>query len=125
MDANAVFLISGIFVLILFLAIFWLIQKNRELSQGFGELAFAKSSQSVKYGKTTEQWIPLSSRFPLNRQKFRFLGNPIDGIAFEENKIVFCEFKTAGAKLSENQQAIKKLVQDKKVEWLELRADEK
>jgi predicted Holliday junction resolvase-like endonuclease len=79
----------------------------------------------VKYGKTSEQWIPLSEKFPYDKQKFRFLGNPIDGIAFLDDKIVFCEFKTHSAQLSPTQKNIRDLVERKKVEWMEMRMDEK
>jgi len=69
----------------------------------------------------TEQWIPFSKDFPYNSKNFKFLGQPIDGIAFEEDKIVLCEFKTNTSTLSEKQKQIKQLVESKKVEWLEFK----
>ncbi|MBN1940973.1 MAG: endonuclease [Candidatus Diapherotrites archaeon] len=112
-------------VIIAFLVIFLviLLYKFFNLQQDFDDLKFRKGSQSVKYGKLTEQWIPMSSKFPYPSENFRFLGMPIDGLAFNEDKIVFCEFKTNKAGLSPKQKAIKELVQGKKVEWLELRMD--
>lgn len=98
---------------------FW--KEGAELKQELESLQFAKSSQSVKYGKLSEQWIPLSEQFPYNPESFRFLGNPIDGVAFEEDKIVFCEFKANKSQLSEKQKRIKELVEDRKVEWFELK----
>jgi predicted Holliday junction resolvase-like endonuclease len=44
-----------------------------------------------------------------------------DGVAFLDDKVVFCEFKTASSTLNENQKRIKRLVSDRKVEWLELK----
>lgn len=88
---------------------------RRELS----ELRFQKSSQSVKYGKLTEQWIPFSEQFPYPAEKFRFLGEPIDGIVFEDDEIVLCEFKASNSKLNEKQRRIKELVEKKRVKWLE------
>ncbi len=114
-------LLAIIVFLIIFIA--FLFSKLGGLQRMLSELSFRKSSQSVKYGKLTEQWIPFSEKFPFPSQNFRFLGNPIDGIAFNEDKIIFCEFKTNTAGLSEKQKNIKKLVQEKKVEWLELRAE--
>jgi len=106
--------------LILAALVYFLYSKYSALKNDFSELAFSKKSQSVKYGKLTEQWIPFSSEFPFDSASFRFLGNPIDGIAFNEDSVVFCEFKTNKSVLSEKQKKIKKLVQEKKVEWLEM-----
>src|SRR3990167_9492678 len=83
--------------------IFLLIQKLKSLESMFSDLEFKKSSQSIKYGQLTEQWIPFSKEFPYNSQDFKFLGQPIDGIVFSENKIVFCKFKTNTSNLSEKQ----------------------
>lgn len=95
---------------------------NKELRQELAELQFAKSSQSVKYGKLSEQWIPLSESFPYSPEGFRFLGSPVDGVAFEDDRIVFCEFKANKGNLSEKQKRIKELVKERKVEWFELKA---
>ena len=109
------------FTLLLLLVCVLLYRTFRRLSLELQELRFSKGSQSVKYGKLTEQWIPFSKDFPFSQEKFRFLGNPIDGLVFEENKIVFCEFKTASSQLNENQKKIRDLVQNKNVEWLEFK----
>ncbi|MDO8625030.1 MAG: Holliday junction resolvase-like protein [Candidatus Diapherotrites archaeon] len=109
------------FAAVLFVLVVWLFSKANALQRRLDELAFSKSSQSVKYGKLTEQWIPFSDKFPFDANKFRFLGNPIDGVAFLDDRVVFCEFKTASSTLSETQKRIKKLVLDKKVEWTELK----
>ncbi|MFH1587406.1 MAG: Holliday junction resolvase-like protein [Candidatus Diapherotrites archaeon] len=85
------------------------------------EISFRKSSQSVKYGKMTEQWLPFTKDFPFRSEDFRFLGNPIDGIVFEDDEIVFCEFKTSKSQLSEKQKKIRELVKKKKVDWFEYR----
>ena len=92
-----------------------------KLRTQLSELSFKKSSQSVKYGKLTEQWIPFSEDFPYSPSKFRFLGEPIDGIVFGEDAITFTEFKTASSRLNEKQRRIKELVEKGKVKWLEFR----
>ncbi len=115
-------IILGVIVFCLFVAVFFLLKKLQSTEDRFRELSFSKQSQSVRYGKTTEQWIPFSSEFPFDSSDFRFIGSPIDGIAFEDSRIVFCEFKTASSQLSEKQKRIRELVKSKKVEWLELSA---
>ncbi len=106
-------------VLALFLLFFY--RKFRALEAELSALEFKKQSQSVKYGKLTEQWIPFSAEFPFPAEEFRFIGSPVDGVAFTDDRIVFCEFKAAGSRLSEKQKSIKELVRKKMVEWLELK----
>ena len=113
-------IIFGIMIVILVIVVAFLFEKNQSLLLRVNQLSFAKSSQSVKYGKMSEQWIPLSEQFPFDSHQFRFLGSPIDGVAFEEDQIVFCEFKANTSQLSDKQKKIKKLVEEKKVSWLEL-----
>lgn len=85
---------------------------------------YKKSSISIKYGKFLEHYIPWIKRiFPYSPEKFRFIGNPIDGILFNDDKIIFMEFKTGKSKLNENQVKIKNLVKNKKVGWKEIRID--
>jgi predicted Holliday junction resolvase-like endonuclease len=116
-------LILGGVILLLAAACYFLYQRIRELSEYTNSLQFSKQSQSVKYGKMSEHWIPLSEKFPYDKTRFRFLGNPIDGIAFLDDKIVFCEFKANTSKLSTSQENIRELVKNKKVEWHELRME--
>lgn len=113
-------LIAGVIILILGGICLFLYRRVQALSEYTNSLQFSKQSQSVKYGKMSENWIPLSTRFPYDKEKFRFLGNPIDGIAFLDDKIVFCEFKTNTSKLSHTQENIRELVKSKKVEWNEI-----
>jgi predicted Holliday junction resolvase-like endonuclease len=81
------------------------------------EELFRQRSLSSTYGRITEQWIPLSSRYPYDPQHFRFLGSPVDGVQFEEDRVVFIEFKANKSRLSESQKRIKKLVQEGYVYW--------
>ncbi len=110
-----------LFVLLLvsFVLIYFFYSRYENLKEELTELHFLKKSQSVKYGKLTEQWIPFSSGFPFDSSDFRFLGNPIDGIVFCEDKIVFCEFKSNKSSLSQKQKKIKQLILNKKIEWFE------
>lgn len=75
-----------------------------------------------KFGRTFEKFAPFSKEFPTNDlSKFVFLGQPIDGIIFEEDKIVIVEIKTGKSPLTKNQAKIKKLIEEGKVEFVEVR----
>ena len=76
---------------------------------------FRKRSQSSRYGKLTEQFLPLVDSFPWDPGNFRFLGTPIDGVQFEDDRIILVEFKAANSQLSRRQRHIRDLVNDGKV----------
>ncbi len=76
-------------------------------------------SLSASYGRITEQWFPLMDGYPYDSANFRFLGTPVDGVQFEEDKVVFIEFKSNRSELSAAQKRLKKLVQSGKVTWEE------
>ena len=116
-------IILGIVVAILAVFLFFLLTAFFSMRENYNQLLFSKQSQSEKYGQFTEQWLPFSSKFPYNSQNFRFIGKPIDGISFEDDKVVFVEFKTNKSQLSDSQKNVRELVDKKKVEWLEFRVD--
>jgi predicted Holliday junction resolvase-like endonuclease len=99
---------------------FWLWRRSAEKH---ANVAFAKSSLSSKYGKMTEQFMPFLKDYPFDPQNFRFLGSPIDGIQFDDDKIVLIEFKTANSRMSEKQRHIAELVFQKKVTFEEHRLE--
>ncbi len=81
-------------------------------------------SSAVTRGKVTEHIVPYLPGFDLNPKDIRFLGTPIDLIAFkglndsmEEIEIVFIEVKTGGSGLSARERAVKKAVEQKRVGW--------
>jgi predicted Holliday junction resolvase-like endonuclease len=79
-----------------------------------------KRSLSTVYGKTTEQFAPFMERYPFDSQDFRFIGTPVDGLQFEDDKVVFVEIKAGrSAGLSPKQERIKRLIQERRVEWFE------
>jgi len=114
-------LILAFISIALFLALVFLFKKVLSLRDTIERLKFEKGSQSVKYGKMTEQFIPFMERFPFNPEQFRFLGSPIDGVLFDDEQIVFCEFKTGSSQLNQRQRQIKQLVKEKAVKWFEFR----
>lgn len=119
---ETVLILSLLVFFALLVLLYYFYSRSNRLLEKLRELRFDKNSQSVKYGKTMEQFLPFSENFPFSKQDFRFIGSPIDGIAFEQDKIVFVEFKSAGAQLSEKQKRIKELVKEKRIEWFELKA---
>jgi predicted Holliday junction resolvase-like endonuclease len=114
-----IFLILVILVILLFFAVL----KIFDLKEDIASIHYLKRSQSVKYGQLTEQWIPFAKNFPFNSQNFRFIGKPIDGLVFDDDQIVFVEFKTNKSSLSQVQKKVKDLVKEKKVGWFELRVE--
>ena len=80
-------------------------------------------SNAVKQGLTLEQWIPISENYPWDHRNFRFLGDPIDGIQFEDNKILLVEFKSGNSRMSNKQKAIQQLVENGKVELIEIKTN--
>ena len=78
-------------------------------------------SRSTRHGMMAEQLLPFSKAFPGDPKKFKFLGAPIDGILFEEDKIVIVEFKTGRSQLSSKQQKIKELIKKGRVYFEEIR----
>lgn len=92
------------------------------------ELRAAQSSRqslATTYGRITEQWAPFMGGYPYNPQHFRFLGSPVDGVQFEEDKVVFVEFKANASQLTDRERRIKENVLAGRVEWLELRLAER
>ena len=80
-----------------------------------------KQSLSTKYGKMTEQFMPFLNVYPYDEHNFRFLGSPVDGVQFNDDGVVFVEFKTADSRLTSEQRRIRDLVNDKKVSFREIR----
>ena len=85
------------------------------------KLSSDKRSLSTIYGQITEQFAPFMNGYPYLPDRFRFIGSPIDGIQFEEDKIIFVEFKSHKSKLTKLQSHIKDLINKGKIEWFEFR----
>lgn len=107
--------IQIIIILFIFVVFFFFLWRRSKTQ--LNDLAFRKSSQSSRYGKMSEQFMPFLKDYPYNPEKFRFLGSPVDGVQFEDNKIIFIEFKTAGSQMSNFQRQIAENVYQKKVDF--------
>lgn len=99
--------------------------KVAKLQEELQALGSSKQSLATTYGRITEQWAPFMAGYPHDPRRFRFLGSPVDGIQFEEDRIVFVEFKANQSRLTPGEQRIRQLVEEKRVEWLEFRLERK
>ena len=118
----------AIFGLLFFLIVafaLWLNErkKNELLEQKHAELTFSHKSALVKHGKNWEHFVPLMEEFKkiANKEHAVFIGMPIDYIVFDEDAIKFIEVKTGNAGLSKKQKRLKEQIENKNVEWKELR----
>jgi predicted Holliday junction resolvase-like endonuclease len=59
--------------------------------------------------------------YPYNQEGFRFIGGPVDGIQFEEDSILFVRFKEGNIPRTIEQEKIKNLLENGKVQWFEFR----
>ena len=89
---------------------------DRELS--------ARKSSEVRVGKISENIAPFLLEWPWDPNSFRFLGNPIDGIQFNEDELVFVEVKTGKSRLGDSQKNIKDLILRGKVGFATFRINE-
>jgi len=86
-------------------------------------------SQSVTFGKMTEHVVPYLPGSRFNPADARFIGSPIDFVVFdglgdnEVRKIVFVEVKTGASNLSTRERGVRNAVQDKHIEWLEIKVN--
>ena len=78
---------------------------------------FLSRSQSSRYGRLTEQFLPIVASYPWDSHNFRFIGSPVDGIQFEDDRIIVVEFKAGKGSLSKKQRKIRDLVKAGKVEF--------
>lgn len=97
-------------------------KKSKDLESQLKKTTFSLRSAYVKFGKTFEQFAPFTKDFTQEEKNgFVFLGMPIDGVIFGDDKIKFIEIKTGEAQLSGKQKKIKKMIEDGQVEFMEVR----
>ncbi len=88
-----------------------------ELQGKYATLMNQKKSSEVRLGQIGEHIAPFLHDWPWESKDFRFLGNPIDGIQFNENEVIFVEIKTGKSQLSKNQRVIRDLIKEGKIRW--------
>ena len=117
-DLNIILsIIIFLILIILFISQSYYKNKIYKLQENLTKTKSDKISLSTKYGQISEEFFPLEQSYPYNSKNFKFLGNPIDGIQFNEDKIILVEFKTNKSKLSTKQRHIRNLINDKQVEF--------
>ena len=114
--------IVNICLLILSIVIIFLLRtyyKNKinQLNNSLTKIKSDKISQSTKYGQISEEFFPLEQSYPYESKNFKFLGNPIDGIQFNDDRIIIIEFKTNKSQLSQKQRHIRDLIINNKVDF--------
>ena len=92
-----------------------------ELKDKYDKLLNQKKSSEVKLGKTAENHAPFFTEWPYDARKFRFMGDPVDGVQFNEDSIIFVEIKTGKSRLSPSQRNIRDLVKTGAVKFGEFR----
>ena len=86
-----------------------------------------KRSRAVLGGLAFEQLAPWFPDFQYDPTELRFIGKPVDFIAFPGagtgniNEIVFIEVKTGNSKLSNVEKSLKKVIERKAIRWHEYR----
>lgn len=86
-----------------------------------------KKSRAILRGQLYEQLAPYFPNFPVNPQSLKFLGSPIDYVAFiasEEDpenihEIIFIEIKTGDSSLTNSEKSIKTAIAKNKVRFIE------
>lgn len=95
--------------------------ENQILKDNYSKLLSQKKSSEVRLGQISENLAPFLKDFKYDPKRTHFLGNPIDYIIFEEDKVIFLEIKSGEAKLSQGQKKIKEMIKNGNVEWDEMR----
>lgn len=101
-----------------------LLQQLDMLSEKLQKVISQKKSSEVRLGKIGENMAPFFQLWPYDPNKFRFLGDPVDGISFNEDEIVFVEIKTGKARLTTSQKRAKELIKEGKVKFATFRVGE-
>ena len=119
MDIPVLWWVASGLALALVLAVLYSVR----ITRSYIALRRLRRGDAVRRGFTTEQWLPLAESYPWDPRNFRFLGAPIDGVQFEDDRVVLVEFKSGRSRLSDRQLRIRDLVQSGKVEFREVRVD--
>ena len=112
-QTNVVWTVAIVAITISLLLGFWVQRLLHELARERS----SKHRLSTRYGLLTEQFMPFIESYPWNPTNFRFLGSPIDGVQFEEDRVILVEFKAANSRMTLRQRQIRDLVAAHKVEF--------
>ena len=97
----------------------------KKLKNSFDRLLSQKKSSEIRVGKIGENMAPFMEDWPYDPNKFRFIGNPVDGIQFTDNEIIFVEIKTGKSRLTKSQRKVRDILRKKgTVSFATFRVDE-
>lgn len=134
-----IYLLTGILILSL-VGGFVFFRENRELKSQIESIKedftkervkikadAKKRSGPVQWGNSIENFVPFMECFPVPVEDVKFLGKPIDLIAFtdlddkDKCKVHIIEVKSGSAFLNTHQKNIKHAIKEKRMEWHEVR----
>ncbi|HAP44338.1 MAG TPA: hypothetical protein DD477_12420 [Spirochaetaceae bacterium] len=101
--------------------------QDRQRSERNARDDAVKRSRAVLTGQIGEQLAPFLADFPCPAADLRFIGKPVDYIAFrglsagQPDAVIFIEVKSGQAGLTAAERAIKQAVQAGRVYWQEYR----
>ena len=133
MSGRDFFLVAVLLFLLVYLAtgivIGLLIQRLRDQAMIRRERRDAvRRSRAVLGGLAGEQLAPMLPGFPCDAADVRFVGKPVDYVAFpgmsdggRVEEVVFIEVKTGSAGLSRREKEIRDAVRSGRVRWAEWR----
>ena len=137
MDFLTILLVSVILILGIFIGYFLghkvgIIRRDKhwESQLPYHRKDAIMKSRAVLSGHFSEQLAPFLPDFPFNPNEVRFIGKPVDFIAFkgmdEKNieEVSFIEVKSGKSKLNNVEKSLKDAIQKKKVKWEEYRVPE-
>ncbi len=110
-----------IIILVLYFAYYFKRKKLELIQERYYELENKYRGMSVKHGNQFESFVPFMDDYPGEKENTVFIGRPIDFISFDEDSVKFIEVKTGKSELNDKQRHIKKLIEDKKIGWYELK----
>jgi predicted Holliday junction resolvase-like endonuclease len=93
-------------------------QDHEKLTKQYARELHHRKSSEVRLGKIGENLAPFTEGWPWDANNFRFLGNPVDGVQFNDDEIIFVEIKTGKARLSRSQKDFRDLVKKGKVSFV-------
>ncbi|MDR1748039.1 MAG: hypothetical protein LBR47_03180 [Spirochaetaceae bacterium] len=126
---------GGFFIIILLLVFFRLGTKiggltaEKRLSENIAAARSdaVKRSRAVLNGQLSEQLAPWFPAFPAEPSEIRFVGKPVDYIAFSGcsggtvEEILFIEVKTGSSALSPVEKELKRAVEEGRIRYIEYR----
>lgn len=102
-------------------ACYYFYKKINKLKDALKEAYSKLKSKEVRFGNLMEKLAPFFKDFPVSTDDIHFLGKPIDFVSFTDNEVAFVECKTGVSNLSDKQKNIKKLIEEGKVKFYEVR----